>query len=223
MQASRDVAAAVVYTVTVHPRKLTNSSSGLRGGGGNATVDNSRRMLIAVTTCNNAWLVDRFLELSERPPFVDYVIIDDYSQDDVAAVAEKHGVRHVRTLFPRGLTYGWNIAYKLFRNEGYEFLVISNNDVVIPRGAMASMQAAMREHPEFSIVGPLTHPRGLGGRRSRVSANVTEHFCEYRWSVLCCASALPVVSNVSYSPCAAWPSSLTHTYSTNYSSIGQHL
>ena len=139
------------------------------------------RMLVAITSCNNWWLVDRMLTLAPRTPWLDYIIVDDASLDNISAVASKHDVPLLRTAKPRGLTALWNAVYAKFVREGYEFLVISNNDVRIPMGALEAIRDAMRSDPTIHVWGPLSSTRGLGHRRVRVrkGGSETEHYCEW--------------------------------------------
>ena len=41
-------------------------------------------------------------------------------------------------------------------------MAVTNNDVVIPRGAIEALVAAMDAHPQYHVWGPVTMPGGLG-------------------------------------------------------------
>ena len=135
----------------------------------------SERVLVAFTSCNNASLIERVLATSPRDlPWVDYAVVDDASTVDIAGVvaaASAHlgGVRLVRSDAPRGLTALWNAMWRIFVDEGYEALIISNNDVRIPIGALEAMRDAMRSDPSVHVWGPLTTTKGLGRRRINVT------------------------------------------------------
>ena len=138
-----------------------------------------QRMLVAITSCNNVQLVDRMLASSPKLPWVDYVVVDDASTDNISAVVEKHGSTLLKMSRPRGLTALWNAAYVLFVRAGYESLVISNNDVVIPAGSLEAIRSAVRTYPQVDVFGPLCTTKGLGQRRVRQHGQF-EHFCESR-------------------------------------------
>ena len=63
-----------------------------------------------------------------------------------------------------GLTELWNMAFRHFMNCGcHRFLVISNNDVLVPRRLLHEMASVMDAVPA-DVLGPLTTRQGLGGR-----------------------------------------------------------
>lgn len=148
---------------------------GVRGAAVQRLVDaggdaGKGRMLLAITTCSGWANVARLLRLSTLPQsLVDVAIVDDWSMPpDLAAFPELAGVRVIRAHQPRGLTYSWNLAWRAFVvEEQYDTLVITNDDVVIPRGSLEALHSALMS-PEaiaggFYCLGPTTTPRGLGG------------------------------------------------------------
>ena len=167
---------AASFVLHAPTRTVSLSLLGSQFFGARASPSKHRaRMLVAITSCNNHALVDTMLNTSARPDFVDYVILDDNSQDDIAGVAARHRVRLVRAAQPRGLTHAWNVAYRLFLDEGYEHLVISNNDVRVPVGAYEALRTALREE-RFDVLGPLSTGAGLGARRIEGKKGRSEHY-----------------------------------------------
>ncbi|CAN0203921.1 unnamed protein product, partial [Phaeothamnion confervicola] len=64
---------------------------------------------------------------------------------------------------PRGLTHSWNLAYQIFKREGYETFFVVNNDLIVPPGALERMVAALEDDDAAADeVGPLYHREGLG-------------------------------------------------------------
>lgn len=142
------------------------------------------RILLAITTFNNSpYTADCLRSIADIPSDYVPVIFDDFSTDDTAAVVAGFGRRFMGTARPMGLTHNWNRAYLMFKQEGYDGLIIANNDVLIPPGALYRMTALL---PEFRIVAPLSTLRGTGhnevqaiGRNSTINdrfAAVPDHY-----------------------------------------------
>ena len=126
-----------------------------------------KSFLLAITNCNGADMVERLLSLSSLPEYVQPFIFDDASHEDpvdIRDVAAKHGAYVYQTEGPRGLTYAWNSAFYYFKlsPRNYSHMCVTNNDVVIPAGALEELAAMMDAHPEYSVWGPSTMPGGLG-------------------------------------------------------------
>ncbi len=52
-----------------------------------------------------------------------------------------------------GLTYSWNLGYKLAKFLGYSYVFFANNDIIIPAGAINLMRASLKVD---ALVVPLT-------------------------------------------------------------------
>jgi GT2 family glycosyltransferase len=64
-----------------------------------------------------------------------------------------------RTPEAESLTKKWNIAYRKFLQGDYDYLVISNNDVIFMDGWEEPLKAAF-EDPKCGISGPMTNQPG---------------------------------------------------------------
>jgi len=58
-----------------------------------------------------------------------------------------------------GLTDSWNIGYRLFKQENYNSIFISNNDVILNKTSIINMIKALEN---FTVVCPLSSKRGSG-------------------------------------------------------------
>ena len=152
------------------------------------------RMLLAVSNCNGNKFISRLVSSSWGgagvPPWVDVVVFDDASAPkSVTTLTSELGLRLVRSSSPIGLTAQWNLAWNMFKEEGFDSVCIINNDVVIPAGALDAMRDALvgsrgmlasasppnatrlstfarkRAHL-FDFVGPMTSVRGLSPDRA---------------------------------------------------------
>ncbi len=112
--------------------------------------------LIAVTTYNQVAMTHKCLDAVEKLGY-DILIIDDCS-------TEKLGVwMYYKLLTPiikkerKGLTDGWNLAYKRWKlSETYSHLILMNNDVIVPKDCIENM---LSDHP---LVVPMTSYNGAG-------------------------------------------------------------
>jgi hypothetical protein len=133
---------------------------------------NASRSLLVVTACNGLALTRRMLQASTFPPTVDVAVYDDASTDGTREEVERTAAAWasqgrgrlflVRAPAPRGLTAAWAAAWGDFRAWGYSNLVLTNNDVVIPRGSLAAFLAAL-EAPGVEWLGATSSDAGLGG------------------------------------------------------------
>jgi len=61
-----------------------------------------------------------------------------------------------------GLTHSWNVGYKYFKeNLEYKYLIISNNDILVPDGALIELVEVFKQWP-FSLVVPMSSAAGAG-------------------------------------------------------------
>jgi len=122
------------------------------------------KTLLAITTYNQLkytkYCVDSIEKLNEVP--FDLMIIDDCSTDGTVEWCKKNNIEVVDKHKPMGLTHSWNMAYKYFKdNKEYEYIIISNNDVLIPKEAISELlKVVNRWH--FSVVVPTSTVYGAG-------------------------------------------------------------
>jgi GT2 family glycosyltransferase len=131
------------------------------------------RFLLAITTANYYSYTKVCLNSLRRgPPDWDVVVVDDASEDPTADVVTSLGVEFITKDQPRGLTDSWNRAAELFRVRGHDWLVLSNNDVIFPEGALRSFQeTAEAQGP--CILGPMSTTLGVGHVKAQ---SITKQF-----------------------------------------------
>jgi GT2 family glycosyltransferase len=90
------------------------------------------------------------------------LILDDGSQEDAwhefrESIGYEHAFEHDPV--PKGLTVNWNHAYQLMLKEKYDYLIITNNDVIFTKGWWEPLiQAFTAEN--CGISGPMTNQPG---------------------------------------------------------------
>lgn len=124
----------------------------------------SGKLLLAVTTYNQLEYTkifyEHFIKLSSSD--IDLIIIDDCSTDDTVNWCVRNGINVITKESGHGLTHSWNLAYQYFKEHStYDYLVISNNDIIIPEGAIEELLACHKKWPSVCIV-PLTTADGCG-------------------------------------------------------------
>ena len=154
--------------VTTLPRVAEDPKTGLLHAPDPESGASRKRFLLAISNCNGADMVQRLLSLSAFPDYVQPFIFDDASFEDpsgldIRKVAHEHGAYVFQSTRPRGLTYAWNSAFFYFKlsPRNYSHMCMTNNDVVIPAGAIEELVAVMDAHPEHHIWGPMTMLGGL--------------------------------------------------------------
>jgi len=111
--------------------------------------------LIAVTTYNKLSMTKKtsewFCDLG-----YDLLYIDDFSIDGTQEYISQIKVDAILKNKRRGLTDSWNRAYAYFKTSEHTHLIICNNDLLIPRGAIENM---LSNHP---LVVPVCNEQGAG-------------------------------------------------------------
>lgn len=119
------------------------------------------KILLAITTYNQIEytkiLIDSLLKINIQG--LDVMFFDDVSTDGTQQYLKSLGYTLHERSKPEGLTYGWNLAYKIFKNENYDILILSNNDVIFEQRALTNLINATVDH---QIVCPLTTKNGAG-------------------------------------------------------------
>mmetsp|Transcript_38698 Transcript_38698/g.50995 ORF Transcript_38698/g.50995 Transcript_38698/m.50995 type:complete len:390 (+) Transcript_38698:217-1386(+) len=100
--------------------------------------------------------------LSRVKEDIDLVVFDDGSQDQTLEKLKELGIKHVTTTKPpQGVTYVWNLAYTYFWAHCYDYLFMTNNDVLVPSGAFSKVLSALVD-ADCNMAGPLTTWKGAG-------------------------------------------------------------
>ena len=119
-------------------------------------------VLVAITTYNHVNYTAAALQsvLKNTDEF-DVIVIDDMREDDTVTYVRSKGLEVVALDTPAGTTRAWNEAYRFALRHDYDILFISNNDVLIPSGAVRFMQEEL-ELGSVGIAVPLTSLKGAG-------------------------------------------------------------
>lgn len=109
------------------------------------------KTLIAITTFNHCEVTRLCLE-TLKGISQDVKVFDDCSTDGTRALCQEYGVQFISNTRPQGLTSLWNLAFREFVNSGYKNLIITNNDVLFPRGAIDQLEFDLELHPCLGIL-----------------------------------------------------------------------
>jgi len=109
------------------------------------------KTLIAITTFNRCEFTRLCLETLKGIP-QDVKVFDDCSTDGTRALCQEYGVQFISNTRPQGLTSLWNLAFREFVDSGYQNLVITNNDVLFPSGAIDQLEHDLELHPYLGIL-----------------------------------------------------------------------
>eukprot|EP00747_Dinoflagellata_sp_TGD_P036447 gnl/TRDRNA2_/TRDRNA2_138477_c0_seq2.p1 gnl/TRDRNA2_/TRDRNA2_138477_c0~~gnl/TRDRNA2_/TRDRNA2_138477_c0_seq2.p1 ORF type:complete len:305 (+),score=35.23 gnl/TRDRNA2_/TRDRNA2_138477_c0_seq2:26-940(+) len=144
-------------------------------------------MLLAITHCcaktaqTDALL--RNIKDHGHDTVAEIVVFEDLPKGnlpDYPADTPHYHVRHAVD-GPHGLTYLWNLAYRMWKFErpSAEVLLLSNNDVLYAPGCMASFLQIFREkravHEGTFALGALCFDKGCGGAR-HTTQNIARTF-----------------------------------------------
>jgi hypothetical protein len=119
--------------------------------------------LIVFTTCNyvqNSINALSYIAHSiNKDRHFELVIIDDHSTDETFNILTKLGFAVIENSNASGLTYSWNIGYKLANFLNMSHIIFINNDVIIPHGALQQLRYALKKN---ALVAPTTTTIGAG-------------------------------------------------------------
>jgi hypothetical protein len=122
--------------------------------------------LLVFTTCNyiqysiNA--LSRIVKSINNDKRFQLVVIDDHSIDGTANTLSKLGFAVIKNSHPSGLTFSWNIGYKLANLLNMSYIIFINNDVLIPHGSLQNLRYALISN---SLITPMTTTVGAGIKR----------------------------------------------------------
>ncbi len=112
------------------------------------------KKLVIITTCGNS---DRLKETLDtlKEETADILIIDDGSDSEYDV--GKHKL--IRKEEGKGLTDSWNVGYKYFKDNNYDYCVLSNDDIIFPGRVPPDMWKGLEQ---FTMLGLLADPIGSG-------------------------------------------------------------
>ena len=132
------------------------------------------RTLLTIHTSHNAWGITQLMlvSLASSTDEFDVLLIDDHSdQYDQNALAEGWGVQVLRfgkaSDAPKGTTYSWNLAWKHAIENGYENIIICNNDLLVPNDTVRLLTEAL-DSGSWEWLLPTTSCRGTKYDRHRL-------------------------------------------------------
>jgi GT2 family glycosyltransferase len=119
------------------------------------------KVLFAITTANQLDYTIKIIESLNKCNlnFIEVIIFDDASNDGTVDWCNKNNIQIVTKITSKGLTHSWNLAYKKFKSGDYTHLILANNDLIIPSGAIEKL---IISNDSFVIVGPLSTKKGVG-------------------------------------------------------------
>ena len=135
---------------------------------------NDKDTLIIFSTCNQLNMTILSLDYLNKAMTsdMDLLIIDDYSQDSTISYLIKKGYAIITKTSAKGLTNSWNIGYHIANSLGYKYLMITNNDILIPKDALQIIKKELYNHV---LVGPMTTKSGSGHNPLQVSLVQTKN------------------------------------------------
>ena len=121
------------------------------------------KILLAITTYNQSNYTRMCFEsLKKLDDDIDVIVIDDFSTDDTVDVCKEYGYECETKKEPMGLTNSWNSAYSHFKSDDdYDYLIIANNDILIPKGALGELVESFEQWP-YTMIVPMSTTNGVG-------------------------------------------------------------
>ena len=123
------------------------------------------KVSIAIVTYNNLALTRHCLESLYRRtewPNVEVIVVDNASVDGTPgylrdAAATHPNLRLILNLHNAGFAVGNNQALRVASGE---YIVLLNNDTVLPRGWLSALLKHLNRHPDIGLIGPVTNEIG---------------------------------------------------------------
>ena len=127
--------------------------------------------LLAITTYNQLEYTKLFVESFRKLENnrCELIVIDDCSTDDTVDWCKTNNINVISKSEGNGLTDSWNIAYKIFKTrikDNISHLIIANNDILIPNGAINELVDVIETWPS-NVVVPLSTTNGVGHNRQQ--------------------------------------------------------
>ena len=139
------------------------------------------RTLLVITTYNQSEYTKLCFEsLRNIEDDVDILVIDDCSTDDTIELCKEYNHEIIVKETGLGLTDSWNRGYYEFKqrwiydesgqDDNYDYLILANNDILIPRGAITELKNTFHKWP-FSMIVPTSTTYGVGHNREQTIEN----------------------------------------------------
>jgi len=127
------------------------------------------KLLLAITTYNQSEYTQKLfnsLSLINDDISIDILVIDDCSTDDTLNFLKEmknlnKNFDYIEKEYPMGLSHSWNKAYHRFRDFDYKYVIIANNDILIPNGSISELVEVTKKW-NFSVICPLSTKYGAG-------------------------------------------------------------
>ena len=120
------------------------------------------KILLAITTFNEIKITDECLEKLQTNKMCIPILVDDYSnRDNIKFLSKKYNIPMIGKVRHTGLTHSWNLAYKYFIENDYDFLFISDNDVLIPEQTLDLLSSSLLNSDCYVVV-PCSTVKGAG-------------------------------------------------------------
>lgn len=120
--------------------------------------------VLVVTLTSNIWNVTKPMINSLRKSSipVSLLVIDDFSNDDTYEILKSCGIWVMRPEErDTGVTAIWNRAFEIFEKSDFTYLVMTNNDVLIPTSTLGHLIATFKD-TRCSMAIPLSSRIGKG-------------------------------------------------------------
>jgi len=139
------------------------------------------RTLLVITTYNQSEYTRACFEsLRNIEDDVDVLVIDDCSTDDTIELCKEYNHEVIVKETGLGLTDSWNRGYYEFKqrwiydesgqDDNYDYLILANNDILIPKGAITELKNTFQKWP-FNMVVPTSTTYGVGHNREQSIEN----------------------------------------------------
>ena len=139
------------------------------------------RTLLVITTYNQSEYTRACFEsLRNIEDDVDVLVIDDCSTDDTIELCKEYNHEVIVKETGLGLTDSWNRGYYEFKqrwiydesgqDDNYDYLILANNDILIPRGAITELKNTFHKWP-FNMIVPTSTTHGAGHNREQSIEN----------------------------------------------------
>ena len=115
-----------------------------------------KKILFAITTYNQLdytkICIDSILNIDKKNFDLDILVIDDFSDDGTVKWCKENKINVYEKDNPKGLTHSWNKSVEIFQKNNYDYLVIANNDLIIPNGSLDELISVLDKYPCSTVV-----------------------------------------------------------------------